>query len=135
MKIIVNQKVSLKIVLAHIEDLEYSIMKETVSSPFIIKGETSFTEAAPINKRKKKFKAGISANCKNVDSWVLLGEDYNDSPTHSFRFCPNNNPGANANLDENSTILDCFKKLFRDKIQDELVGFFKFFCLLQNADK
>ena len=72
------------------EDLEYSIMEETVLSRLIIKGETSSTEAAPINKRKRKFKAGISANCENVDSWVLLGEDYNNSPTHLFRFCPNN---------------------------------------------
>ena len=76
------------------EDFDYSIMEETVSSPLIIKGETSFTEAAPINERKRKRKACISANCENVDSWVLLGEDYKDSPTHSFRFCPNNKPGS-----------------------------------------
>ena len=49
------------------EDLEYSIMEETVSSPWIIKGETSSTEAAPINKRKRKCKACISANCENVN--------------------------------------------------------------------
>ena len=49
--------------------------------------------------------------------------------THSFRFCPNNKPGVNPKLDENSTILDCFKELFSDKIQDELVEFIKCFAI------
>ena len=47
---------------------------------------------------------------------------------HSFCFCPCNRPGVNPNLDENSTILDCFKELFSDKIQDESVRFINSFA-------
>ena len=53
--------------------------------------------------------------------WRVVRTDFGLETTNNFRFLPKREPGMNANLDEASTPLTCFKTLFTDEICNALI--------------
>ena len=53
--------------------------------------------------------------------WRVVSTNLGLETTNNFRFLPKCEPGMNANLDEASTPLTCFKTLLTDEICDDLI--------------
>lgn len=69
-------------------------------------------------------------------AWNLLGENdiTQDQSPYNFRFCPPTDSGIIANnIDDNSTVSDCFFELFDMEIQDNLVNMINIFADMKFA--
>lgn len=69
-------------------------------------------------------------------AWNLLGENdiTQDQSPYNFRFCPPTDPGIiSNNIDDNSTVSDCFFEIFDMEIQDNLVNMTNIFADMKFA--
>lgn len=62
--------------------------------------------------------AAAAAVVSDDEDWDEVGEDTELPPAH--RFIPNKPPGLQANLNDESSVIDCFSELFNDAILDSL---------------
>ena len=72
-----------------------------------------------------------SSNRKNIttpiDTWNEINSNP-DSRKHEFRFIPSKQPGVNADLNGDSTPLDCFFTLFDEEVQENLISYINNFA-------
>ena len=71
---------------------------------------------------------------KDEDTWLHIDSSIDDRVIHSFRFCPAKTPAVQADLDTNSTPIDCFSTLFTNEIQDDMVKVINDFALFKRNE-